>query len=278
LLLVLLSAITLVVTAGLARAASPSRSNGAAISQYTGAFGSLEFRTNATKGLGEWKRVLVQLAKEQQLYEKCDAGSKKCPSYLQDWRKKLKQWSRHDLLSKMSNVNAYVNDHIRYADDRVTFGKADYWASPATALKGAGDCEDYAIAKYVSLRALGVPEDSLRIVIVDDMRRRRGHAVLSVNTTSGLFVLDNLRPQPYLHQQVTHYAPVYSINTIGRWINVATRKMKPEVVASLTRKRDAMALTDILRPSLSSIEERRLLRPSLDIEPATGSDLVLQVK
>ena len=263
----MLALATLLCMANLAHAARTKGVGG--IAQPLGVFGSLEFRTNATQGLGEWRNLLAKLGKEDALYESCDADSADCPAYLREWRRNLQSWADTDILSKLDHVNAYVNARILYTDDRRAFGRRDLWATPAISLKGRGDCEDYAIAKYESLRALGLPEDSLRLVIVDDTRRKLGHAVLTVNTTSGLYVLDNLQQRPYLHGRVSHYAPIYSINRSGRWINVATRKVKPAVVAS----RELIPVGDMLRPSLAAEDDVAALRPSLAVEPATGVDL-----
>jgi predicted transglutaminase-like cysteine proteinase len=271
-----LMALVLLQGATSARALTLDEQSPAGASQLTGAFGSLEFRTNATKGLGEWQRLLARLGKQARLYHDCDKGKADCPAYLRDWRKNLRAWSDLDTLGQIVRVNAYVNSRIRYADDITVFGRRDFWATPADSLKGRGDCEDYAIAKYESLRALGIPEHSLRLVIVDDLRRKLGHVVLTVNTSAGLYVLDNLRSRPYLHGRVSHYAPIYSINRTGRWINVAARRTAPVAVATITRDAEGSSLAEALRPALDLdvAADPLTLRPSLTIEPATGSDLV----
>ncbi|WP_119271784.1 transglutaminase-like cysteine peptidase [Taklimakanibacter deserti] len=207
-----------------------------------GVFGSLEFATNAAKGLGEWKRVTAKVDAERALYEACDLGGKGCPSNLEAWRGAIKQWSALAPLARLIAVNAYVNGHIRYADDSMIYGRADVWASPSRALGGRGDCEDYAIAKYESLRALGFAERDLRIVVLKDLHRKLGHAVLSVRLGQNLYILDNQKARPFLHDTVAYYAPVFSINREGRWINIATRKIRAEyAIAVEERGNDAAA-------------------------------------
>jgi predicted transglutaminase-like cysteine proteinase len=258
--------------AALARAEKSMLGNTASpgSSQPAGVFGSLEFRTNATKGLDEWRNLLKRLAKEEPLYKECDAGKTRCPSYLRDWRDSMKSWAADDTLKKLAEVNSYINGRILYTDDGLAFGRSDVWATPAMSLKGRGDCEDYAIAKYETLRAMGFPEDSMRLVIVDDTRRKLGHAVLTVNTNRGLYVLDNLKPRPYLDGIATDYAPIYSVNRTGRWINIATRRLRPAVVAS---RSDEIVLAPVaeLRPTLPAEDDSISLRPSLATEPATGT-------
>ncbi len=71
-------------------------------------------------------------------------------------------------------------------------GESDYWADPVEFLTHGGDCEDFAIAKYASLRMLGVPEDHLRIAIVRDLQKQVMHAILIVYTDNGdALILDN---------------------------------------------------------------------------------------
>jgi predicted transglutaminase-like cysteine proteinase len=196
--------------------------------QPVGVFGSLEFKTNATKGLAEWQRVQKQMSGEERIYADCDSGLATCPSYLRNWRRNLKSWSSVNETLQLELVNSWVNRTIRYTEDANAFGQRDYWASPKVSLKGRGDCEDYAIAKYASLKALGFGEDRMRIVIVNDTRKRIGHAVLSVKTMDGIYILDNQNIRPVLHQRISYYAPVYSINAAGRWINIATRQIKTQ--------------------------------------------------
>lgn len=251
-----------------------------------GIFGSLEFKTNATAGISQWQNVQGLLASEQKLYRKCDAGDRSCPAYLASWRKNLKSWSTEPSATQLSLVNAWVNQQIRYTDDNSAFNRADYWASPAQSLKGRGDCEDYVIAKYASLKALGYGDDRMRIIIVNDTRKNLGHAVLSVRTAQGVYILDNQNARPMLHQQISYYAPVSSFNASGRWINIATRQIKsqynkayengsdpalaqkPVTITTVASGSPTAALpTPVLRPSFAGGELQVLsainLRPTL---------------
>lgn len=226
-----------------------------------GIFGSLELQTNATKGLGEWRRVQSAMRVEQKTYDDCDAGGKGCPAHLRDWRGKLKIWSAADPSAQLSLVNSWVNRRIRYAEDSNAFGAKDFWASPAISLKGRGDCEDYAIAKYASLKALGVSEDRMRIVIVKDTRKKIGHAVLSVKMPADIYILDNQNAEPILHQRISHYAPVYSINAGGRWINIATRQIKSQYANAYEKGGD---------PALEP-------KPAKPVKVASNNDLPLEL-
>ena len=201
-------------------------------------FGSLEFATNAEAGTDQWLKVQKRMASEESLYHDCDEGKMSCPTYLATWRKNLSEWKKQNSNQQLELVNGWVNHTIHYTDDTVAFGRADYWASPAESLKGRGDCEDYAIAKYASLLALGYGKDKLRIVIVNDTRKNLGHAVLSVDTADGLFILDNQNAWPVLHQYITYYQPLYSLSAGGHWINIATRQIKNQYNNATVAEKD----------------------------------------
>jgi predicted transglutaminase-like cysteine proteinase len=88
----------------------------------------------------------------------------------------------------LEQVNRTVNDEIKPLDDLHHYGDTDYWTLPAD---GLGDCEDYALLKRKRLMEAGLPVSALRMAIVDVPREGR-HAVLTVVTDRGDYVLDNL--------------------------------------------------------------------------------------
>ena len=84
-----------------------------------------------------------------------------------------------------------MNLSIRATSDWSQYGVDDFWSTPlATLEKGAGDCEDYAILKYLALREAGVSPDDLRLLIVNYPRRRTMHAVLAVHWDEEWLLLD----------------------------------------------------------------------------------------
>ncbi len=115
-------------------------------------------------------------------------------------------------------VNRMMNS-VRYIEDSANWGKSDYWATPVEFMKRGGDCEDYAIAKYTALRALGVPEDRLRVAIVHDKKKDIPHAVLIVYTGNGALLLDNQNEQVLNAATYTRYRPIFSINRQAWWLH-----------------------------------------------------------
>lgn len=108
-------------------------------------------------------------------------------------------------------VNRRVNGAIRYRSDRAIWGSNDYWATPAEiARKGAGDCEDFAITKYWLLRSMGVSEERMQLVLLQDTRRQLFHAVLVVHTAGGAYVLDNVSNRLRQDSAYGQYHPIMS--------------------------------------------------------------------
>lgn len=118
-------------------------------------------------------------------------------------------------------VNDYVNRHITFVSDQQHYGRPDYWATPVESLgAGAGDCEDYAIAKYYALRAMGVPDEKLRLMYVRALRQNEPHMVLVYFEQPDQYplVLDNLQPQIRSAIERNDLKPVYSFNASGLWL------------------------------------------------------------
>jgi len=122
---------------------------------------------------------------------------------------------------KLKWVNDFFNQNIDFVDDIYLWGANDYWATPVEFLyRGAGDCEDYSIAKYFTLIELGVPENKMRITYVKALKLNQAHMVLTYFSTPRAVpvVLDNLTPQIELATKRTDLLPVYSFNGSGLWL------------------------------------------------------------
>ena len=91
-------------------------------------------------------------------------------------------------------------------------------SSPGEFFVHDGNCHDYAIAKYISLRLLGFDEEKLRIVALNDLNLRVGHAVLVVIQGDKDLVLDNQVPQVVDSSTIHHYQPIYAVNETAWWL------------------------------------------------------------
>lgn len=127
----------------------------------------------------------------------------------------LARWRAMDRQTQMIAVNHWVNQYDYDSDVRV-WGQRDYWAPlSAFVARGKGDCEDFAIAKYTLLRAIGVAATDLRLVIVNETRRDVLHAVLSVRIGDNWQMLDNMDASPRNDTEVTGYVPVMQFSDAG---------------------------------------------------------------
>lgn len=175
-------------------------------------FGGVEIRSRNLSMFPKWLHVLRALEEET---ESCRAHQ--CED--QEWQATIASLRGRDLMTQLRETNLRMNEK-RYIADDINWGVTDYWATPFEFLgKGGGDCEDYAIAKYMMLRELGVAKDDMRIVVLKDLHRGADHAVLAVYIDGTPFVLDNrdsdISPASSFHS----YQPVYSINEHGWWLH-----------------------------------------------------------
>ncbi len=100
--------------------------------------------------------------------------------------------------------------------DYAQFGEADRWSAPlATFATAKGDCEDYAIAKYVALRDAGFPIDDLRVMLVRDRTLRQDHAVLAARLDGRWLILDSLRAELIEDSRVLNFTPIFAIDHRG---------------------------------------------------------------
>ncbi|WP_337840990.1 transglutaminase-like cysteine peptidase [Rheinheimera sp.] len=142
-------------------------------------------------------------------------------SRVNEWQALLEEGRNEADWIRVNKVNQFFNDQIAYRTDQQHWGKPDYWATPVETLgTAAGDCEDYAIAKYVSLRAMGVPDSKLRIMYVRAMSVNEPHMVLLYleNENSIPLVLDNLIKKVQPATRRPDLKPVYGFNAEGLWL------------------------------------------------------------
>jgi predicted transglutaminase-like cysteine proteinase len=120
----------------------------------------------------------------------------------------------------LRQVNAWVNDHVEFADDASLHGLPDRWSGAAETLRrGRGDCEDYALTKMQLLAALGFARDDMYLVVVRDTLRQGDHAVLVVRTGGRFLVLDNLTDVLVESDDRPDYRPMISYSAAGRWVH-----------------------------------------------------------
>jgi len=160
------------------------------------------------------------------------------------WQSQLKSLELASEWDKINNINNFFNREIIYKTDIELWQKQDYWASPAETIgQGMGDCEDYVIAKFFSLIALGVPEQKLRLMYVRHLKVNQPHMVLlyTKNKTAKTVVLDNFNPKILPTNLRQDLKPIYSFNGQGLWTAKAKGRGK-----KVTNSRGVSAWTTLV--------------------------------
>ena len=138
------------------------------------------------------------------------------------WRELMEKTKSLSEEDKLREVNNYINTSVLFIGDADNWGREDYWATPYECLgKGAGDCEDFSIIKYYTLRELGVPDEKLRLTYVKALAPyNQAHMVCTYfpTPTSSPLILDNLigEIEPAINR--SDLVPVYSFNGTGLWL------------------------------------------------------------
>jgi predicted transglutaminase-like cysteine proteinase len=118
--------------------------------------------------------------------------------------------------AKFGEINRAINLAIRTMSDEAQYGETDVWASPLTTFsRGAGDCEDYAIAKFAALRLAGIAADDLRILIMRDAVRGEDHAVAAARLDGRWLTLDNRRMAMVEDADIRNYRPTFVMDRDG---------------------------------------------------------------
>jgi predicted transglutaminase-like cysteine proteinase len=168
--------------------------------------------------LPRWERAKAAMPHDLARLEACLAESGACLApQRRAWRNLVHGLATEPRAAQLAGVNRFVNT-VPYASDAATYGVRDYWAGPWSFLVGVGDCEDYAIAKYATLRALGIPAADMRILVVDDSLRGLAHAVLAVRDGDRTWLLDNQADRLLDARADARYVPYYAVNEERRWL------------------------------------------------------------
>ncbi|MCW7541967.1 transglutaminase-like cysteine peptidase [Aquabacterium sp. A7-Y] len=153
-----------------------------------------------------------------------------------------------DERQKLQGVNQFFNRRQGFRDDHLVWGRLDHWASPLEFLQqGQGDCEDFAMAKYFTLLAVGTPAERMRLVYVRATIGGPGgtsqaHMVLAYYPTPQAepLILDNLIGDIRPASRRPDLMPVFSFNAEGLWQGVGALSAG-DPAARLSRWREVLA-------------------------------------
>ncbi|TKV83637.1 transglutaminase [Bradyrhizobium elkanii] len=179
-------------------------------------FGLFTFRAPENGLWRKWRGLESDLAKEQSVLEQCRESAAGCPSQAAQFLRLIGAVKSKSGRDRLDEANRAVNQAIRYVSDFAQHGEADRWTAPlATFATGKGDCEDYAIAKYIALGEAGFPREDLRLVLGRDRAIRQDHAVLAARLHGHWLILDSRRSELIDDGEFGNFTPMFAINDRG---------------------------------------------------------------
>src|SRR4051794_36305605 len=165
----------------------------------------------------KWQGVQRRLDDEQVQLALCDGDREGCvsPAALR-FLAIVDNAKARDGRARLGEINRAINLAIHPMSDLAQYGEIDVWSSPLlTFTTGRGDCEDYAIAKFVALRQAGISPEDLRIVIMHDTIGGEDHAVAAARLDGHWLTLDNRRMAMVEDAYIRNYRPLYVIDQYG---------------------------------------------------------------
>jgi len=169
----------------------------------------------------KWRKLLSDTETEAPILERCRTQRATCTPASARFASIIDDAAKLPLRAKLQLVNERVNGAIRYTEDWEQWHQSDVWSAPIDVLHkgsfetGMGDCEDYAIAKYVALREAGVPEHNLRVLLVRDQAVHLDHAVLAALDGGHWVILDNRWSRLSDDSELRQFVPLFALNHDG---------------------------------------------------------------
>lgn len=182
-------------------------------------FDMSEKRSDNVSPFPKWTGMVVRYDEQEAYSEDGECGKLRFfPCSVLQWQDMVENLQGQPLMDQLNQVNDWSNEHL-YIEDQINWGLDDYWETPHEFMEISGDCEDYAISKYYTMRALGVSADRLRIIILQDLNLGGViHAVLGVyGKNDELFILDNQSKRVTPALKIYHYRPIFGINENSWW-------------------------------------------------------------
>lgn len=195
-----------------------------AVPPHGALFGSSEVYSDNIASFTQWMSMLARSAAERQAARHPCTSRSETQCIPQEWQSLLERLRGLDLRHQIAIVNAALNRHP-YVTTMHNWHRAMYWETAFEFLRYGGQCQDYAIAKYLLLRAAGVPAAAMRVIVLHDEAIGLDHALLAVYVDGEPLLLDNLRRDIVPARSVGYYRPYYSINEDGWWLHFGGQSM-----------------------------------------------------
>lgn len=164
----------------------------------------------------KWRSLQPAIHLERQIIAGCREDAMACTPAVRRMLAVVDAARGRASRARVGAINRAVNLAIKPQSDPARFGATDVWSTPLmTFTAGAGDCEDYAIAKYVALREAGMSDEDLRLVVVHDRRLKQDHAVLAARVDDEWLILDNRHMVLLSDAQLPHMSPLIAFEGDG---------------------------------------------------------------
>jgi predicted transglutaminase-like cysteine proteinase len=174
--------------------------------------------------VNKWDAVNKALLKEQRILIRCRENYETCRPAARRFLAVVDKAMTRKGRIRIAEINRAINLNIRPVDDMTQYGVQDLWATPLmTFNSGAGDCEDYAIAKYVALLEIGIPTEDIRLVVVRDRAQQGDHAVTAVRYHGHWLILDNRTLSIHEDAEIAYFNPLFVLDSQGVKRIVASR-------------------------------------------------------
>lgn len=161
----------------------------------------------------KWRNLQPAIRLETQVLALCRTDAVACPPAAARFLAVIDAARTLDGRARIGVINRAVNLAVKPQSDPAQFGATDVWSTPLMTFdSGAGDCEDYAIAKFVALREAGMADEDLRLVIVHDRRINEDHAVVAARLDDEWLILDNRRMALLSDTQLAHMTPLLALD------------------------------------------------------------------
>jgi predicted transglutaminase-like cysteine proteinase len=181
-----------------------------------GAFGGPQFPAPDGILWEKWRRVEADIEAENGLIARCRSRSI-CPwPAVAAFAQIVNGAITRKGIQQLAYINRSVNEAVRYVVDDVLYGIPDNWQAPIASIEtGRGDCEDYAIAKYVALRLAGVAVEDRQLIALHDTLKGRDHMVVAVRLHGKWLILDSVTTKISDASKISNYEPMFAIDDRG---------------------------------------------------------------
>ena len=179
----------------------------------------------------KWSGVEADIRAESEILARCRVSAERCPSVAKTFLAIIAEGRARNGRTRIGVINRAINMAVRPMSDLEQWGVPDRWSAPLDTLtSGLGDCEDYAIAKYVALKEAGVADDDLRLVIVRNLAAGEDHAVTAVRLDGNWIVLDNRWLTLVEDTKMRRVVPLFVLDNAG--VKQFARAIEPPTAAA----------------------------------------------